>query len=156
MQNKIIPALIAVVVSMLMILNQNNIVKAWEMASNYARGFIAVPADGSQWFNTNNLVWLDHSGKIPATVLPALAWWWWGGLFFSCWPCPNWFTFVWDLWSATLSAYSDIPRIYNRDYNCGDQDINYSRYANASYTSRQTNTCKCSGNRAYSVWKLCR
>ncbi len=46
---------------------------AWEIMSNYIKGFIAVPADGSQWFNKNNLVWLDDSGKLPPEILPASA-----------------------------------------------------------------------------------
>ena len=83
---------------------------------NKAKDFIPVPADGSEGFNKNNLVWLDDSGKLPSAVLPASA----GGsggwrlLILSCWPCPDWFSalMLWTILRTMYAKGSSVP-IYN-------------------------------------------
>ena len=155
MKNKIMPALIAVVVSMFMIINQNTIVKAWNVVSNYAAGFIAVPSDGSQGFNQNNLVWLDSSGKLPNSILPANAAGGWWGVFYSCGPCPASTTEVGTIGSEDISAYSDIPRVYQQWY----IDIYgiYSQLNNQERTNTRVNKCfKNEWKYTYRYWRLCR
>ena len=53
--------------------SQGFVTRAWDVVSNFAKWFIAVPADGSAGFNSKNLVALWDDGKLPEQVLPASA-----------------------------------------------------------------------------------
>ena len=64
---------ITMLIAGLVTFNQSTITKAWDVVSNYAMWFMAVPADGSNGFNKNNLVALGDDGKLPSGVLPASA-----------------------------------------------------------------------------------
>ena len=94
---------VALLSAFLVLVFSGNISRAWEVTSNLINWFMAVPADWSKWFNPNNLVWLNNSGKIPDTVLPAMASNWGGwrnSFFYSCGGCPSWSTIIrkWPIW----------------------------------------------------------